>query len=227
MVSILPAVFGGLSAPAICNSLPALFDCLNAFLDVLRGSMLLKDAPPDPRRWLESDFEADILVHFGMHGTVEWLPGSPLGNTGLSWSDVLMGNMPNAYIYACNNVSPRAVSITLATVADTPFAARLDVGQGGTKPTRAAFASSGGSFPKRVICSAEPIQFPLDAAVRIDRCQETRIRDNRVPQRAPLRPRGTLQAARRAQEPSPGVQRESCRVQRAQVRDGAQVVVKS
>jgi hypothetical protein len=25
---------------------------------------------------------ADAVVHFGMHGTVEWLPGSPLGNTG-------------------------------------------------------------------------------------------------------------------------------------------------
>lgn len=40
-----------------------------------------------------------------MHGTVEWLPGSPLGNTGLSWSDVLLSNLPNAYIYAANNPS--------------------------------------------------------------------------------------------------------------------------
>ena len=28
------------------------------------------------------------------------LPGTPLGNTGLSWSDVLLGNLPNVYIYA-------------------------------------------------------------------------------------------------------------------------------
>lgn len=28
------------------------------------------------------EYNADALVHFGMHGTVEWLPGSPLGNTG-------------------------------------------------------------------------------------------------------------------------------------------------
>ena len=40
-----------------------------------------------------------------MHGTVEWLPGSPLGNTGYSWSDVLLGNLPNLYIYAANNPS--------------------------------------------------------------------------------------------------------------------------
>lgn len=35
--------------------------------------------------------KTDVVLHFGMHGTVEWLPGSPLGNNGLSWSDVLMG----------------------------------------------------------------------------------------------------------------------------------------
>jgi magnesium chelatase subunit H len=40
-----------------------------------------------------------------MHGTVEWLPGSPLGNTGYSWSDILLGNLPNLYIYAANNPS--------------------------------------------------------------------------------------------------------------------------
>lgn len=40
-----------------------------------------------------------------MHGTVEWLPGNPLGNTGYSWSDVLLGDIPNLYIYAANNPS--------------------------------------------------------------------------------------------------------------------------
>ena len=40
-----------------------------------------------------------------MHGTVEWLPGSPLGNTAYSWSDILLGNIPNLYIYAANNPS--------------------------------------------------------------------------------------------------------------------------
>ena len=27
------------------------------------------------------------------------------GNSGLSWSDVLLGNMPNVYVYAANNPS--------------------------------------------------------------------------------------------------------------------------
>ena len=28
-----------------------------------------------------------------------------IGNSGLSWSDVLLGNMPNVYVYAANNPS--------------------------------------------------------------------------------------------------------------------------
>jgi CobN/Magnesium Chelatase len=38
-------------------------------------------------------------------GTVEWLPGSPLGNTYETWPDLLMGSMPNIYVYAANNPS--------------------------------------------------------------------------------------------------------------------------
>jgi magnesium chelatase subunit H len=56
-------------------------------------------------QWLQHDFQANAVVHFGMHGTVEWLPGSPLGNTGYSWSDILLGDLPNLYIYAANNPS--------------------------------------------------------------------------------------------------------------------------
>ncbi|PSF35683.1 magnesium chelatase subunit H [Aphanothece hegewaldii CCALA 016] len=72
--------------------------------------MFEKDLTPHPQyaafyKWLENEFKADAVVHFGMHGTVEWLPGSPLGNTGYSWSDILLGNLPNLYIYAANNPS--------------------------------------------------------------------------------------------------------------------------
>lgn len=72
--------------------------------------MFERDLTPHPQytafyKWLQNDFKADAVVHFGMHGTVEWLPGSPLGNTGYSWSDILLGNLPNLYIYAANNPS--------------------------------------------------------------------------------------------------------------------------
>ncbi len=72
--------------------------------------MFERDLTPHPQyaayyKWLQNEFMSDAIVHFGMHGTVEWLPGSPLGNTGYSWSDILLGDLPNLYIYAANNPS--------------------------------------------------------------------------------------------------------------------------
>jgi magnesium chelatase subunit H len=72
--------------------------------------MFERDLTPHPQyaafyKWLQEEFRAHAVIHFGMHGTVEWLPGAPLGNTGYSWSDILLGNLPNLYIYAANNPS--------------------------------------------------------------------------------------------------------------------------
>jgi magnesium chelatase subunit H len=72
--------------------------------------MFERDLTPHPQyaafyTWLQRAWQADAVVHFGMHGTVEWLPGSPLGNTGYSWSDILLGNLPHLYVYAANNPS--------------------------------------------------------------------------------------------------------------------------
>ncbi len=72
--------------------------------------MFERDLTPHPQyaafyKWLQNEFQAHAVVHFGMHGTVEWLPGSPLGNTGYSWSDILLGDLPNIYVYAANNPS--------------------------------------------------------------------------------------------------------------------------
>ncbi|WIA37068.1 hypothetical protein OEZ86_014043 [Tetradesmus obliquus] len=74
-----------------------------------------RDLTPHPQyaaayKWLQQVYCADAVIHFGMHGTVEWLPGSPLGNTGLSWSDVLLGALPNVYLYAANNPSESIIA---------------------------------------------------------------------------------------------------------------------
>jgi len=74
-----------------------------------------RDLTPHPQyaayyKWLQNEFKASAVVHFGMHGTVEWLPGSPLGNTGLSWSEQLLGAMPNVYVYAANNPSESIIA---------------------------------------------------------------------------------------------------------------------
>jgi len=48
---------------------------------------------------------SQAIIHLGMHGTSEWLPGQPLGNDRQSWSDELIGWLPNLYVYAANNPS--------------------------------------------------------------------------------------------------------------------------
>ena len=52
-----------------------------------------RDLTPHPQyvafyEWMKREFKAQAVVHFGMHGTVEWLPGSPLGNTATTWPDM-------------------------------------------------------------------------------------------------------------------------------------------
>lgn len=56
-------------------------------------------------RWLREDFGADALLHFGMHGALEFMPGKQAGVGEGCWPDRLIGNVPNVYLYAANNPS--------------------------------------------------------------------------------------------------------------------------
>ena len=56
-------------------------------------------------RWLREDFGADALLHFGMHGALEFMPGRQAGTGETCWPDRLIGNLPNIYLYAANNPS--------------------------------------------------------------------------------------------------------------------------
>jgi magnesium chelatase subunit H len=56
-------------------------------------------------RWISEDFGADAVLHFGMHGALEFMPGKQAGVSGACWPDRLIGNLPNIYLYASNNPS--------------------------------------------------------------------------------------------------------------------------
>ena len=56
-------------------------------------------------RWLREDFGADVLLHFGMHGALEFMPGKQAGMGAGCWPDRLIGGLPNVYLYAANNPS--------------------------------------------------------------------------------------------------------------------------
>ncbi|MEL7100393.1 MAG: magnesium chelatase subunit H [Pseudomonadota bacterium] len=55
--------------------------------------------------WLKQTWQADVLLHFGMHGALEFMPGKQAGPSGADWPDRLIGDMPNVYLYAANNPS--------------------------------------------------------------------------------------------------------------------------
>ncbi|MEM9966945.1 MAG: cobaltochelatase subunit CobN [Pseudomonadota bacterium] len=56
-------------------------------------------------QYLKHDFGADAVLHFGMHGALEFMPGKQNGLSGADWPERLMGNLPNIYLYAANNPS--------------------------------------------------------------------------------------------------------------------------
>jgi len=56
-------------------------------------------------RWLKSDFGAHAVLHFGTHGSLEFMPGKQAGLTAECWPDRLIGDLPNVYLYAANNPS--------------------------------------------------------------------------------------------------------------------------
>lgn len=45
--------------------------------------------------WLQQEFGANAVVHFGTHGSEFALPGKPNGLSRRDWCDVIMGDMPN------------------------------------------------------------------------------------------------------------------------------------
>lgn len=66
------------------------------------------DIPPPHQylatyRYLECDFGADLIVHVGTHGNLEFLPGKGVGLSGDCYPDLGIGTMPHLYIYNADN----------------------------------------------------------------------------------------------------------------------------
>ncbi len=61
-------------------------------------------------RYLRRDFGADVLLHFGMHGALEFMPGKQAGPSQACWPDRLIGDLPNVYLYAANNPSEASLA---------------------------------------------------------------------------------------------------------------------
>ena len=60
--------------------------------------------------YLEKIFAADVVIHFGTHGAMEFMPGKQAGLSGECWPDRLIGELPNIYIYSVNNPSEGTIA---------------------------------------------------------------------------------------------------------------------
>ncbi len=74
-----------------------------------------KDLPPHHQYLayymaLEQDFQADAILHFGMHGTLEFTKGKNNALSSECYPDLLIGNMPNVYYYWIGNTSESTIA---------------------------------------------------------------------------------------------------------------------
>ncbi len=60
--------------------------------------------------YLNHIWQADAVLHFGTHGSLEFMPGKQMGMSGDCYPDSLIGTIPNMYYYAANNPSEATIA---------------------------------------------------------------------------------------------------------------------
>ncbi len=78
-------------------------------------------------RWINQDFGAHAVLHFGTHGALEFMPGKQAGLSAECWPDRLIADLPNFNLYASNNpsegmIAKRRANATLISYLTPPTA---------------------------------------------------------------------------------------------------------
>lgn len=60
--------------------------------------------------WAKYGFNADALIHFGAHGSLEFTPRKQVALGSNDWPDRLVGTMPHFYIYSTSNVGEAMIA---------------------------------------------------------------------------------------------------------------------
>merc|ERR1719174_270678 len=60
--------------------------------------------------YVEKVFGADAVLHFGTHGSLEFMPGKQVGLSEVCYPGTLLGSVPNLYYYAANNPSEATIA---------------------------------------------------------------------------------------------------------------------
>ena len=60
--------------------------------------------------WLQNSFQADAVIHFGTHGSLELLPGKEAGLSSNDWPDICTGNLPIVNLWIMDNLGESTLS---------------------------------------------------------------------------------------------------------------------
>lgn len=76
--------------------------------------------------WTRYGFNADAVLHFGTHGSLEFTPGKQVTLSDYDWPDRLIGTAPHFYVYTINNIGEGMIAkrrsyATLLTHLTPPF----------------------------------------------------------------------------------------------------------
>ena len=106
-------------------------------------------------RYIRNDLNADAVLHFGMHGALEFMPGKQSGPSAACWPDRLIGDLPNIYLYAANNPSEatlakrRSNAVTVSHLTPPLAKSGLYKGLAELKDTLNRWRDLGGDAPQR------------------------------------------------------------------------------
>lgn len=54
-------------------------------------------------RWITRMFKADLIIHFGTHGSLEFRPGKGVGLSPSCWPEISIDDVPHLYVYIVSN----------------------------------------------------------------------------------------------------------------------------
>lgn len=60
--------------------------------------------------YIKEEFKADVIIHVGTHGTLEFLRGKECGVSGECFPDILIGDIPHLYLYYVGNPSEAMIA---------------------------------------------------------------------------------------------------------------------
>lgn len=60
--------------------------------------------------WIRNEFKADVMIHFGTHGGLEYTPRKQVALCSQDWPDKLVGTLPHLYIYTIGNVGEALIA---------------------------------------------------------------------------------------------------------------------